>query len=142
MHATAYIINMIHRRNCFCDNSVINSKRKTFILVGVEVSPEVQTSIIISKRLLQIHMPAYNSFPFVSFPTEFGACKKINTNKAKKKGSILFDLDYRFDTLSSLNNDEDNCLIERAVSLEKRNPKRAAILIPRKMRAAQFLIMN
>lgn len=47
----------------FLDNAVINSRRKKSILVGVEVSPEVQTSIITAKRLLQIHMPAYNSIP-------------------------------------------------------------------------------
>lgn len=47
----------------FLDDAVINSRRKKSILVGVEVSPEVQTSIITAKRLLQIHMPAYNSIP-------------------------------------------------------------------------------
>lgn len=40
-------------------------------------------------------------------------------------------------TLSSLNTEPDNSLIERAISLVKRNPRRAAILTARKMRAVK-----
>lgn len=42
------------------------------------------------------------------------------------------------DTLSSFNTEQDNSFIESAMSLVKRNPKRAAILTARKIRAVEL----
>ena len=53
----------------------------------------------------------------------------------KKKKKVKAELT----TLSSLETEPDKFLMKWAVSLEIRNPKRAAILIPRRIRAVEKL---
>jgi hypothetical protein len=50
-------------------NFTLYIKKGNMILGWVEGSLEVQISTLISKKLLQIHMPTYNSVPRVSYPT-------------------------------------------------------------------------
>ena len=100
-----------------------------------EVYLEVQISIVASKKLHQIRKLAYNLFPSKAYP------------KTWKQGQLSHhilmcayneaEMKITLNTLSSLNTEYERFLTDWAVSLEILNPKRAATLIARRMRAEE-----